>query len=152
MTDIYEGYELQTRVIGLKIATATGQPFYPIYELAPYRLLTVMGGVTVAFIWTIFPVPITEASVLRSNLGISLFLLANYLSSVTATVDSRLTEKPGHSGANMKLEKMRRKVLSKEIALLVTMRKNLAFLAFEPRLGGEFPKQLYQSIVDEVQK
>jgi hypothetical protein len=144
MTDIFQGYELQTRVIGLKIATATGQPFYPIYELAPYRLLTVMGGVTVAFIFTIFPIPITEASALRSNLGISLFLLA--------TVDSRLTEKPGHSAANLKLEKMRRKVLSKEIALLATMRKNLAFLAFEPRLGGEFPKELYQSIVDEVQK
>jgi hypothetical protein len=47
---------------------------------------------------------------------------------------------------------MRRKVLSKEIALLVRMRKNLAFLDFEPRLGGEFPKLLYQSILDEVQK
>jgi hypothetical protein len=47
---------------------------------------------------------------------------------------------------------MRRKVLAKEIALLVTMRKNLAFLAFEPRLGGGFPKLLYTSIVDEVQK
>jgi hypothetical protein len=156
MTDYSTGYELQVRVIGLKIATATGQPYYPIYELAPYRLLTVGAGVTVAYIWTVFPVPITEASVLRRDLGGSLFLLANYLSTVTATVDLRLAGSEGDStdvsSPAHKLAHMRHKVLAKQIVMLNSMRQNIGFLAWEPRLGGEFPKKTYQDLVDEVQK
>lgn len=55
------GYELQVRKIGVMASTSTtGQPAYPIYELGPYRLATVAGGLAVAFFWTIFPYPITE--------------------------------------------------------------------------------------------
>jgi hypothetical protein len=51
------GYELQVRKIGVMAATATtGQPAYPIYELGPYRLATVAGGLAVAAFWTLFPV------------------------------------------------------------------------------------------------
>jgi len=144
------------RVIGLKAATATGQPYYPLYELAPYRLLTVMGGVTVAYIWTIFPVPITEGSVLRRDLGNSLFLLANYLSSVTSTVELRVRDKEGNVSQSLspgrQLEKMRLKVLQKQLAVLASMRQNLLFLSWEPSFGGNFPKASYQAIIDEVQK
>ena len=155
-SDHSTGYELQVRVIGHKIATATGQPYYPIYELAPYRLLTVAAGVTVGYIWTVFPVPITEASVLRRDLGGSLFLLANYLSSVTATVDQRLSGSDGDvanaSSPAHKLAHMRHKVLAKQVLMLNSMRLNIGFMAWVPRLGGEFPKQIYQDLVDEVQK
>ncbi|KAH6699780.1 hypothetical protein BKA61DRAFT_562223 [Leptodontidium sp. MPI-SDFR-AT-0119] len=150
------GYELQVRVIGLPHAIATGQPFYPIYELAPYRLLTVGAGVLVGYIWTIFPVPISEVSVLRRDLGASLFLLANYLSCVTATVDLRVLE-PNSDDAGLleshghKLDKVRHEVLVKQIALLNSMRGNLAFMAFEPRLGGDIPKEIYQKLIDEAQ-
>ena len=44
------GYELQVVVIGIKLATSNGQPYYPLYELAPYRLVTVVGGLLVAFV------------------------------------------------------------------------------------------------------
>lgn len=149
------GYELQVRVIGKKIATATGQSYLPIYELAPYRLLTVAGGVTVAYIWTIFPVPITEGTVLRRNLGDSLFLLAKYLSSVTSTVEQRVHDKEGdmtvRTSPGRRLEKMRLRVLQKQLALLISMRQNLAFMAWEPTFGGEFPKATYQAIITEVQ-
>ncbi|KAE9381490.1 hypothetical protein N431DRAFT_458077 [Stipitochalara longipes BDJ] len=143
------GYELQVRVIGIVVATATGQEFYPIYELAPFRLLTVAGGCFVAYIWTIFPVPITEGSVLRRDLGISLYLLANYLSAVTATVDERLTKPEGD--LSRRLSKLRHKILAKQVMLINSMRQNLSFLAWEPRLGGEFPKDVYKSIIDELQ-
>ena len=43
------GYELQVGVIGIELATSNGQPYYPLYELAPYRLATVVGGLLVAF-------------------------------------------------------------------------------------------------------
>lgn len=46
------GYELQVKKIGIELASSTGQPYYPIYELAPYRLACVAGGSFVAFIWT----------------------------------------------------------------------------------------------------
>lgn len=36
-----------------KLSESNGQPAYPTYELAPYRLATVAAGLFVAFIWTI---------------------------------------------------------------------------------------------------
>jgi len=80
------GYELQVRKIGVAAATATtGQPAYPIYQLGPYRLATVTGGLAVAFFWTVFPFPITEHSALRQKLGGSLYLSANMYSIVSSS-------------------------------------------------------------------
>lgn len=97
-----------------------------------------------------------ERSILRRDLGVSIFLLARYLSAVSTTVDQRLRDKEGNvslkSSPGRKLEKARRNVLNQEIALLASMRQNLAFIAWEPSLGGEFPKETYKSIVEEVQK
>ncbi|KAK3069449.1 hypothetical protein LTR53_012208 [Teratosphaeriaceae sp. CCFEE 6253] len=56
------GYELQVRKVGIQVATSNGQAYFPIYELAPIRLATVSGGLFLAWIWTIFPFPITEHS------------------------------------------------------------------------------------------
>lgn len=143
-------------MIGLEQATATGQPYYPIYELAPYRLFAVAAGVTIAYIWTIFPVPITEGSVLRRDLGSSLFLLANYFSSTTSTVEQRVKDKEGDmslaASPGRRLEKMRQKVLQNQLALLNSMRQNLAFMVWEPSFGGDFPKETYQLIINEVQR
>jgi hypothetical protein len=150
------GYELQVRVIGIKQATATGQPYYPFYELAPYRLLIVGGGVMVGYIWTIFPAPITEASVLRRDLGGSLHMLAKYLSCVTAIVDQRLLE--ADEGDNdikehgKKLDKARTKLLSQLIGGVNGMKANIGFLSFEPWLGGSFPVQIYKDLLEEVQR
>lgn len=141
---------------GIKAATSTGQAFYEIYLLAPYRLLAVGGGVIVAYIFTIFPVPITEASVLRRDLGTSLFLLANYVNSTTSTVDNRLQDKEGDmslpSSPGRRLEKSRQDLLQKQFALQNSMRRNLSFMDWGPNFGGEFPKEMYTLIIDEVQK
>ena len=46
------GYELQVRVLGLTAAESNGQPAYPTYVLAPYRLAAVAGGIFVAlYVW-----------------------------------------------------------------------------------------------------
>jgi hypothetical protein len=146
----------RVRVIGLQIATATGQPYYPIYELAPYRLLAVGAGLIVAYIFTIFPVPITESSVLRRNLGNSIMLLAKYMNATTATVDYRLAEKEGDTSMEdspgRKLMKIRKRTLQKEVALINSMRQNISFLDWQPRLGGDFPKKTYEALVEEVQR
>lgn len=100
--------------------------------------------------------PITEASILRRDLGLSLFLLSKYLSAVTATVDMRLQDKSGDmkdkGSPGRRLEKMRHKVLEKQVMLLGSMRANLGFLPWDLKFGGEFPTDLYKALVDEVQK
>jgi hypothetical protein len=155
-TEFLVGYELQVRVIGIPRAISTGQPYYPVYELAPYRLLTVGAGSLIAYIWTIFPVPITEGSILRRDLGRSLFLLAKYLSSVTATIDQRIQNVEGDmtikSSPGRQVQKMREKLLDQQVALINSMRQNLIDMDWEPPFGGDFPKETYAAIIDEIQE
>jgi hypothetical protein len=42
------GYELQVNTIGVQASEQSGQPAYPTYELAPYRLAAVASGLLVA--------------------------------------------------------------------------------------------------------
>ncbi|KAL8776179.1 MAG: hypothetical protein Q9194_003314 [Teloschistes cf. exilis] len=139
------GYELQVQKVGLKIAESNGQPAYPLYELAPYRLACVAGGMFVAFIWTFFPYPLTARSQLRKDLGASLYLLANYYSCVHTTVRTRLHGTEGdpddkHS-VGRRLDKAREKVFTKEMALLAGLREHSNFTKWEPTFGGKFPRK-----------
>jgi len=155
-TTMIIGYELQVRNLGEKVATSNGQPYYPIYLLAPYRLATVSGGIAVAFIWTFFPYPISEHSVLRQSLGASLYLLANYYSIIHETLSARLRGDEGDltlkSSAGRKLEKARHKVFSKQMLMLNGLRTYSEFLRWEVPIGGKFPKKQYDSIIVCVEK
>ncbi|KAJ5339531.1 hypothetical protein N7452_006259 [Penicillium brevicompactum] len=150
-TTMIIGYELQVRRVGEAVATSNGQPFYPIYLLAPYRLATVSGGIAVAFFWTFFPYPISEHSVLRQSLGASLYLLANYYSIIHETISGRMRGDEGDyllkSSAGRKLEKARHKVFSKQMLMLAGLRTYSEFLRWEVPIGGQFPKKQYDSII-----
>ena len=80
------GYELQVKTIGVKLSESNGQPAYQLYVLAPYRLATVAGGLFVAFIWTIFPYPISEGTELRKDLSGSLYLMSSFYSKLDSTI------------------------------------------------------------------
>jgi hypothetical protein len=155
-TTLIIGYELQVRKVGEAVATSNGQLFYPIYLLAPYRLATVSGGIAVAFIWTFFPYPISEHSVLRQSLGASLYLLANYYSIIHETISGRMRGDEGDyllkSSAGRKLEKARHKVFSKQMLMLAGLRTYSEFLRWEVPIGGRFPKKQYDSIILCVEK
>lgn len=84
------GYELQVRKIGIELATSNGQKYYNVWLLGLTRLATVTAGFFVAWIFTIFPYPITEHSQFRKNFGSALYLLANYYS-VSFVLESRPT-------------------------------------------------------------
>ncbi|KAI7499856.1 hypothetical protein KC367_g4116 [Hortaea werneckii] len=149
------GYELQVRQIGVEIATSNGQAYYPIYILAPIRLATVCGGLFLAWIWTVFPYPITEHSQLRQSLGRSLYLLANYYSVVHESVrtrlrggesDTTLKDSPGY-----KLDKARQKVYSKCSTVLTGLRTQSSFVKFDIPIGGKFPRERYQAIITQMQ-
>jgi hypothetical protein len=151
------GYELQVRKIGVAAATATGQPAYPIYQLGPYRLATVVGGLAVAFFWTIFPFPITEHSALRQKLGGALFLSANFYSIMHEQVLSRIRgdagdeendkTSPGHL-----LSKVRNKVFTKQMLTLQGLKMHSAMVPWEFPLGGKFPADDYNEIISLVSK
>jgi hypothetical protein len=52
-------------------------------------------GILVAFIWTIFPFPISESTELRKDLAISLQLMSAYYENVHQTVQSRVKGQAG---------------------------------------------------------
>lgn len=86
---------------------------------------------TVTFIWTFFPYPITARSQLRKDLGASLYLLANFYSIVHTTVQMRVKGEEGDmdkkSSPGRKLEKARTKVFTKQLILLAGLRQHSAF-------------------------
>lgn len=142
------GYELQVRVLGIAASEASGQPAYPTYLLAPYRLATVAGGLFVAWIWTIWPYPISENSELRKDIGASMYMLANFSTVVHEIVQSRVRGTEGDiatkgTHANH-LEKSRVAVFSKLLMLLTEMRANSAFSRFTLSIGGRFPREVYE--------
>lgn len=150
-TTLIVGYELEVRKIGQAAATSNGQTYYPIYILGPYRLATVAAGLLVAFIWTIFPYPISEHSILRQSLGGALYLLANYYSIIHETVQSRVRndagdlenkQSPGH-----RLSKMRMKVFAKQMQLLTALKTYSNFIKWEIPIGGKFPKKQYDALI-----
>ncbi|KAK0957362.1 hypothetical protein LTR91_021914 [Friedmanniomyces endolithicus] len=149
------GYELQVRKIGIAVATSNGQAYFPIYELAPIRLATVCGGLFLAWIWTIFPYPITEHSMMRGNLGRSLYLLANYYSVMHETVRARLRGTEGNWASKgspaYQLDKSRHKIFLKANATLGALRAQSAFISFDIPIGGKFPRQQYQEIIGLMQ-
>ncbi|KAF1989874.1 hypothetical protein K402DRAFT_325398 [Aulographum hederae CBS 113979] len=151
-TTLIIGYELQVRKIGVQAAAASGQPYYPVYELAPIRLLTVVIGITVAFIFTLIPFPITEHSRLRQNLGASLYLLANYYSVVHEQTKSRIrgqeTKDEAKGSPASIMEKTRQKVFTKEVLMLNGLRSDSAFTKWELPMGGKFPKEHYDAIIE----
>lgn len=106
------------------------------------------GGLFVAWIWTIFPYPISESSELRKDLGASLYMLANFSSLVHEIVQSRVkgvegdVRKKGTHGYN--LEKARLTVFGKVLSLLNDIRMNSAFSKFQVRVGGKFPREEYE--------
>lgn len=155
-TTMIVGYELQVRRVGEAVATSNGQTYYPIYLLAPYRLAVVAGGIAVAFIWTFFPYPISEHSVLRQSLGASLYLLANYYSIIHETVSGRMRGDEGErllkTSPGRKLEKARHKVFAKQMLMLAGLRTYSGFLRWEVPVGGRFPKKQYDSIILCVEK
>ncbi|CRG90848.1 Dysferlin [Talaromyces islandicus] len=153
-TLIIIGYAVEVQKLGEETLTASGQEYYPTYLLAPYRLATVLGGLFVAFIWTVFPYPISDHSILRRDLGASLYLLAKYYSLVHEIMTARARGDEGDlalkTSAGRRLEKARDKVYAKQTLALNRLRTYSQRLRWEIPIGGRFPKERYDEIIDMV--
>ncbi|KXT04470.1 hypothetical protein AC578_8713 [Pseudocercospora eumusae] len=149
------GYELQVRKLGVERATSNGQAYYPIYELGPIRLATVCGGLFVGWIWTWFPYPITEHNQLRRQLGSALYLLANYYSVMHEIVRLRLRNETGDmtlkESPGRRLEKARNKLYAKANLTISSLRAQSQFLKFDIPIGGKFPREQYQRLINQLQ-
>lgn len=128
-----------------------------IYELAPYRLATVAGGCFVAFLWTIFPSPVTDRTWLRRDLAATLFLLAKYFGvlqqKLRVTLDPDVAD-TGAAGSLTKrgslahtLSRHQRRLSAKLMLLLPSLSQHAEFQKWEPSIGGEFPRDVYEDII-----
>ncbi|ENH68060.1 hypothetical protein FOC1_g10001760 [Fusarium oxysporum f. sp. cubense race 1] len=145
------GYELQVRQLGEAVATQSGQPYYPTYLLAPYRLAVVASGSLIAFFWTIFPSPLTDRTSLRQDLSATIYLLAQYFSVILSTVQSQLEGTAGDIDSETSpayhLSKARRKIFGKAMRLMSSIESHIMWQRWEPNLGGRFPVETYQEII-----
>ena len=150
------GYELQVRKLGIAVAESSGQPYYKITELGPYRLACVVAGIGVAFFWTFFPFPITEHSAFRNKLGGALYLSANFYSIMHETVMARIRGDGGDpedkTSPAFKLGKVQNKVFAKQMLTLQALKIHSAMVNYEFPLGGKFPKKEYDAIISYVAK
>lgn len=119
--------------------------------LAPYRVACVAGGSLVAFIWTIFPSPLTDRTWLRRDLSATLYLLANYFGVISSTLKSNVHGTAGD--VNMpgtpahRLFKVGRKIFGKVMLLIPSMSQHSEWQRWEPTIGGKFPREAYQDII-----
>ncbi|KAI6258819.1 hypothetical protein MCOR29_010754 [Pyricularia oryzae] len=152
------GYEFQVQVIGLEVSERMGQPYYPTYLIAPYRVATVAAGCLVAFFWTIFPSPFTDRTWLRRDLSATLYLLANYFSAISQTVRLQLAEEDEvvktHAGPHSDkqtpahhLARVRHKIFGKLMILLPSLGTHAQWQRWEPSIGGRFPEEVYEEII-----
>ncbi|KAL2131186.1 hypothetical protein VTI74DRAFT_5434 [Chaetomium olivicolor] len=145
------GYELQVIMIGRAASERTGQPFYPTYLLAPYRVACVAGGSLVAFIWTIFPSPLTDRTWLRRDLSATLYLLANYFGVIGSTLKSNVNGTAGDVNVPgtpaHHLFKVGRKIFGKVMMLVPSMIQHAEWQRWEPTIGGKFPREAYEDII-----
>jgi hypothetical protein len=139
--------------IGIRVETeSSGQPYYPIYLFGPYKLLTVIVGCTIAFIWTVFPYPVTSRSQVRKLLGRGLFLLANFYSCMHTTIEVWIDGSHTNAQSSVHLlSETRKKLFSDEMTLITAMRSFSQFTVYEPPVGGRFPKSTYDSIISDIQ-
>lgn len=103
-----------------------------------------------------FPAPDTDSTWLRKDLSATLYMLANYSSVIYTTMratmkgdlgDAQTPGSPAH-----RLFKARRKLFGKLALLLPSLQAHASFRRFEPTLGGEFPADLYQDIIQRSER
>lgn len=150
------GYELQVKQVGIPISVSNGQVFHPVYELAPYRLAAVLGGVGVASFLSYFPTVNTARAEMRKDLGKTEYLLGHYYSSTHKAVVLRLRDLGGDpadkSSPIRKVEKARNKLFAKQLILIQGMKNHLDFMRWEPTFGGKFPRETYERLLDQTRK
>jgi hypothetical protein len=140
----------QVDKIGLTDVTSSGQVYFPEYQLAPYRILVTLLGVLLAFVFTIFPFPVTSRSILRRDVAHQFHLLSHMYGLTQGRIGLLVrSEAPARSA---KLKDVMAKVGSKCIALQNHCRENLGYTEWEPSLETRFPAGTYAELLNSMQR
>jgi len=136
---IVVGYALEVSKIGIAASEETGLPYFPVYKMAPLRILVTFIGVILAFIFTMVPFPITSKEVLRQDIARQFQLLSTMYSITQNRLSTGMDPDPDRS----------RKVSMQSIALQARCRENLSYTRWEQ--FHRFPKNIYIDILDLTQ-
>ena len=103
-----------------------------------------------------FPFPLTARSALRLQLGHTIYLLGNFYSVVHTMLNMRLQGVGGDlkdkTSPAARLEKVRNKLVGKQLAMLSQLQQHSSYIPWELSLGGKFPKKHYDSMIHQARK
>ncbi|GKZ63364.1 hypothetical protein AnigIFM49718_011437 [Aspergillus niger] len=157
------GIALQSQKLGHKTVVGMGQEDYPLYLSAPYRLLSVLAGSFIAYVWTVFPNPITDRGLLGDKLGDMLSLLAQFQDCGHSIASLKLrgpvkdddmvaldfSPSPGGGGAG-RLAGTQEQLFQCIMTLVTPLRMHALFQKFNIPIGGRYPIGSYMSIMQEA--
>ena len=111
-------------------------------------MLVTLIGVILAFIFTIFPYPVTSRDILRQDCARQFHLLSN-MYSLTQTRMRGAMNADGAQKTNdsLALRRVLGKVGFKCIAVQTRCLENLAYTSWEPDLHTKFPKKTYTELL-----
>lgn len=140
------GYELNVKKLGEDYLSAFNTPAFPLYQITAYRLLNVVAGLFAAYIWTIFPFPITEGALIQQHVGACLYLLARYNAMVSETLLSQKRVCLSAALVN-DLKQARLSVLQQVQALVAKLKTYSTFTGWQIPMGGRFPVEEYRDCI-----
>ncbi|RDW64418.1 MFS transporter [Aspergillus mulundensis] len=153
------GIALQSQKLGHETVVASGQADYPVYLSAPYRLLNVLAGSFIAYVWTVFPYPITDRGLLGEKLGDVLCLLAQYQDCAHSITSLKLRGGRGkgddaalafRSSPGGTLDGAQQRLFQRIMTLIPPLRMHALFQKFDLPIGGEYPVSKYTAIMQEA--
>ena len=146
---IINGYALEVSKLGIAAVETSGAPYLPVYKLGPLRILVVLIGVALAFIFTVFPYPILSKDILQRDVSRQFHLLSNMFVLTQARLGIAVSW--GKRDAAM-IQKSLRKVSIRIIGLQALCQINLINTGFELNLYHRFPKEIYGEILQSTQR
>lgn len=107
-------------------------------------------GVILAFIFTIFPFPITSRDILRQDVAHQFHLLSN-MYSISQTRMSLVVHSDGTKESQV-LRKQLGKQGFKCIAVQTRCTENLMYSSWEPNILYQFPKKTYADLLSSMER
>jgi len=143
------GYALEVGKIGVNSIEQSGQQYLPVYQLAPYRILVTFIGVVLAFIFTIFPFPVTSGDILRQDTARQFHLFSSLYSLTRSRMGVVVVSDGTRESAILK--KMLGKVGEGCIVIQGRCMENLMYTKWEPNLRHRFPAETYEKLLTAMQ-
>ena len=124
-------------------------PYLPVYKLGPFRILVTFIGVVLAFIFTVFPYPVTSRDLLRQDVAQQFHLLSKMYSLTQARLNAAVCS---NTRAIQHLRKSMGEVSLKCIGVQARSSDNLMYASWEPNLRYRFPKGIYSELLSSLQR